>query len=142
MMKNWFSASALLGLMFVLSGSAFAQSGVVINVDGSGKLPIKVGQNIHFQVHSPISDNKELGIKAGAKICMVLVRNGGQAASILVNADCSGKKLFQGIHPMKAVGGESGFNIFIGDTVQLNQSSRMLTVTRKGKPASNATITF
>lgn len=35
-MKSMLIAMGLIGMMVVLSGSAFAQEGVVVNVDGSG----------------------------------------------------------------------------------------------------------
>ena len=104
-MKNLLSAMGLFGLMVVFSGSAFAQKGIVVDVDGSGGLKPTAGQSIAFQVHKPTSDVPEIGVKAGAgtNVCLPTIRNGGQQATVLMNRDCAGSELLQRARSMTKV---------------------------------------
>lgn len=118
--------------MMVFSGSVSAQKGVVINVNGSGGLKPKVGEKVLAQVHTPASDNSEYGIKSGKKICMLVIFNGGQRASVLVNLDCSALK-GQNTFKVAKVENPKNLNLIKDDKVMLDQATKTLTITRHNK---------
>lgn len=141
-MKNMLSAMALFGVMVASSGSAFAQKGIVVDVDGSGGLKPTVGQNIAFQVHTPQSDAPEIGVKKGTNVCLLTVRNGGQQATVLMNMNCAGKPNLQRPNRMTKVENPKNVDVIKGDKVDVDLGAKTISVSRGNNPATLVKITF
>lgn len=124
----------MLGLMFVFSGSASAQKGVVIGATGSQKLKPKVGEKLTAAVHTPASDRPEVGIKSGQKVCLISVFNGGQQADVLINMECAAMKGNKNTYKISGVENPKNLDIILNDKATLDQANKTITFTR-GKEA-------
>ncbi len=141
-MKNLLSAMGLFGLMVVFSGSAFAQKGVVVNVNGSGGLKPTMGRNIAFQVHKPASDAPEIGVKSGTKVCLLTIRKGGQQATVLMNMNCADNAILQRPKPMTKVENPKNVDVIKGDKVDVDQGAKTISVSCGNNPAPLVKIMY